>query len=326
MSFSYSAVSDTADKQCTECNLDHEKLLTLLAQRVADSRVLRLMQAMLKAGSYGQGKLFPSERGTPQGGVASPLLSNVLLTPFDQEMRRKGYQLTRFADDWVITCKSAAEARAALVAATRILEQLGVRLNPQKTRIIHACRLKLRVFLLGGTPGVLEATIERVQLTYPELRLCGAHSGYFADSEIPEIVEKIQRSAADLLLISRGSSLQADLISRCRNAPHAGLIWNTGGLFDFVSGRVPRAPKWMRNMNRTNLGLEGDCGSPMRSSFSVGILSLRGESQSLAGKQGNLRNGTQISYHSSKWKLFRLGGDQKTCQLVCDSGSCIGVD
>src|SRR5262250_25917 len=118
-------------------SVDHEKLLTLVAQRVADSRVLRLIKAMLKAGSYGLGKLFPSERGTPQGGVASPLLSNVLLTPFDQEMRRKGYQLTRFADDWVITCKSAAEARAALAAATRILEQLGVRLNPQKTRIIH---------------------------------------------------------------------------------------------------------------------------------------------------------------------------------------------
>jgi hypothetical protein len=91
---------------------------------------------MLKAGSYGQGKLFPSERGTPQGGVASPLLSNILLTPFDQEMRRRGYQLTRFADDWVITCKSVAEARAALAAATRILGQLGVRLNPQKTRIV----------------------------------------------------------------------------------------------------------------------------------------------------------------------------------------------
>ena len=118
-------------------SVDHEKLLTLVAQRVADSRVLRLIKAMLKAGSYGQGKLFPSERGTPQGGVASPLLSNILLTPFDQEIRRKGYQLTRFADDWVITCKSAAEARAALAAATRILERLGVRLNPQKTRIVH---------------------------------------------------------------------------------------------------------------------------------------------------------------------------------------------
>src|SRR5215469_10798675 len=118
-------------------SVDHEKLLTLVAQRVADSRVLRLIKAMLKAGSYGQGKLFPSERGTPQGGVASPLLSNILLTPFDQEMRRKGYQLTRFADDWVITCKTAAEARAALDAARRILKQLGVELHPQKTRIVH---------------------------------------------------------------------------------------------------------------------------------------------------------------------------------------------
>src|SRR5437588_6018185 len=118
-------------------SVEHEKLLTLVAQRIADGRVLRLIEAMLKAGSYGKGRLFPTERGTPQGGVASPLLSNILLTPFDQEMRRKGYQLTRFADDWVITCKSAAEARAALAAATRILERLGVRLNPQKTRIVH---------------------------------------------------------------------------------------------------------------------------------------------------------------------------------------------
>ena len=54
------------------------------------------------AGSYGEGRLFPSERGTPQGGVASPLLSNILLTPFDREMRSRGYQLTRYADDWVI--------------------------------------------------------------------------------------------------------------------------------------------------------------------------------------------------------------------------------
>src|ERR1700741_2903202 len=118
-------------------SVDHEKLLTLLGQQVADGRVLRLIRAMLKAGSYGRGQFFPSERGTPQGGVASPLLSNILLTPFDREVRRKGYQLTRFADDWVITCKSAAEARAALAFATRILERLGVRLNPQKTRIVH---------------------------------------------------------------------------------------------------------------------------------------------------------------------------------------------
>src|SRR6202790_4888356 len=118
-------------------SVDHEKLLTLVAQRVADGRVLRLTKAMLKAGSYGQGRLFPTERGTPQGGVVSPLLSNILLTPFDREMRLRGYQLTRYADDWVVTCKSAAEARAAVDAARRILKQLGVEIHPQKTRIVH---------------------------------------------------------------------------------------------------------------------------------------------------------------------------------------------
>jgi len=118
-------------------SVDHEKLVTLVAQRVADSRVLRLIKSMLKAGSYGEGRLFPTERGTPQGGVVSPLLSNILLTPFDREMRCRGYQLTRYADDWVITCKSAAEARAAIAAATKILKELGVALHPQKTRIVH---------------------------------------------------------------------------------------------------------------------------------------------------------------------------------------------
>jgi group II intron reverse transcriptase/maturase len=118
-------------------SVDHEKLLTLVAQRIADGRVLRLIRAMLKAGSYGKGRLFPSERGTPQGSVVSPLLSNILLTPFDQEMRSKGFQLTRFADDWVITCHTEAEAHAAIAVALRILKELGVELHPQKTRVVH---------------------------------------------------------------------------------------------------------------------------------------------------------------------------------------------
>jgi group II intron reverse transcriptase/maturase len=118
-------------------SVDHEKLLALVAQRVADGRVLRLLKAMLTAGSYGKGRLFPSERGTPQGGVVSPTLSNILLTPFDREMRLRGYQLTRYADDWVVTCRSAVEAHAAVDAARRILKQLGVEVHPQKTRVVH---------------------------------------------------------------------------------------------------------------------------------------------------------------------------------------------
>jgi len=116
---------------------DHEKLLALVSQRVSDGRVLRLIEAMLKSGSCGEGRHLPTECGTPQGSGISPLLSNILLTPFDREMRRRGYQLTRYSDDWVVTCSSAAQARAALQTATGILKTLGVAINPRKTRIVH---------------------------------------------------------------------------------------------------------------------------------------------------------------------------------------------
>ena len=69
--------------------------------------------------------------------MSSPLLSNILLTPFDQEMRRRGYRLTRYADAWVVTCKSAAAARAAVAAALRSLSELGGQVHPQKTRIVR---------------------------------------------------------------------------------------------------------------------------------------------------------------------------------------------
>ena len=78
---------------------DHEKLLVLLNQQVADGRVLTLLESIMKVGYVEDGKIYQTQRGVPQGGVISPLISNVLLTPFDREMRRKGYQLTRYADD-----------------------------------------------------------------------------------------------------------------------------------------------------------------------------------------------------------------------------------
>ena len=118
-------------------SIDHEKLMTLVAQLVADGRVLTLIEQMLTAGVMDQGRLFPTTQGTPQGGVVSPLLSNILLTPFDREMRQRGYQLTRYADDWVITCRSRREAEVALGIAEKILGTLGVWVNPQKTRMVH---------------------------------------------------------------------------------------------------------------------------------------------------------------------------------------------
>jgi group II intron reverse transcriptase/maturase len=119
-------------------SVEHEKLLTLVGQRIADGRVLRLIEHMLKAGCIAEGKRLETEQGTPQGGVISPVLSNILLTPFDCEMRRRGYRLTRYADDWVVTCRTRVEAQHALAEAKKILAVLGVTLNEEKTHIVHA--------------------------------------------------------------------------------------------------------------------------------------------------------------------------------------------
>ena len=83
-------------------SVDHEKLLELVNQRVSDGRVLGLLRQMLRAGVVADGRRLPTDQGTPQGGIVSPLLSNILLTPFDWEMRQRGYRLTRYADDWLI--------------------------------------------------------------------------------------------------------------------------------------------------------------------------------------------------------------------------------
>lgn len=118
-------------------SVSHQKLMTLFNQRISDGRILKLLESIMKAGCIAEGTRFTTEQGVPEGGVVSPLASNVLLTPFDWEMRRKGYRLTRFADDWVVTCSTRAQAQAALDFATKVLCKLGVELNKEKTRIVH---------------------------------------------------------------------------------------------------------------------------------------------------------------------------------------------
>jgi len=118
-------------------SVEHARLMQLVTRRIADGRVLTLIEQMLAAPVLEDGRVKPTVRGTPQGGVVSPLLANILLTPFDKEMRARGYQLTRYADDWVVTCTTKAEAEQALATARKILEASGVILHPAKTRIVH---------------------------------------------------------------------------------------------------------------------------------------------------------------------------------------------
>ena len=118
-------------------NVEHEALIDMIAEKISDSRVLKLTRSMLKAGYMDQGKKYPTPQGTPQGGVASPLFSNIYLNPFDHKMVEKGHRLTRFADDWVVLCRTRREATQALRDAKEILESLGLTLHPEKTQITH---------------------------------------------------------------------------------------------------------------------------------------------------------------------------------------------
>jgi len=122
-------------------SLSHELLIDLVADRVADGKVLSLVRSMLTAGALRDGVFESAVAGTPQGGVASPLLSNIYLSVFDEKMAKAGFALTRYADDWLITCRSQTEARRALASAREVLEgELGLRLHPEKTRIVHITR------------------------------------------------------------------------------------------------------------------------------------------------------------------------------------------
>jgi group II intron reverse transcriptase/maturase len=115
-----------------------EKLVDLIAEQISDGRVLGLIRTMLGAGVIEGGYWQPTRTGVPQGGVASPLWSNVFLTPFDRAMTEAGFRLTRWADDFVVLCATKAEAERALQVAERFLrEELGVELHGQKTRIVH---------------------------------------------------------------------------------------------------------------------------------------------------------------------------------------------
>jgi len=121
--------------------LSHSTLVDLVAKRVADGRVLRLLWQFLEAGVLRDGQVEPTLTGVPQGGVASPLLSNVYLHVFDEKMAEAGFALTRFADDWVITCKTRWDAERALTSARAVLEgELGLRVHPDKTRIVYVAQ------------------------------------------------------------------------------------------------------------------------------------------------------------------------------------------
>lgn len=118
--------------------IPHDKLMTMVRERVTDGRMLKLVESFLKAGVMEDLKEYKPTAGAPQGAVLSPLLSNIYLNPLDHLMQKAGFEMIRYADDLVVLCRTESEAQDAMARLTAWVEQAGLTLHPEKTKVVHA--------------------------------------------------------------------------------------------------------------------------------------------------------------------------------------------
>ena len=116
-------------------NIPHKLIVSAVASEVADGNILRTIEKFLAAGVMENGVFKPTTIGTPQGGVISPLLANIVLNELDWRLERAGFRFARYADDFVIVCKSRSQAKAALTEVEKIMTDLGLQLSPEKTKV-----------------------------------------------------------------------------------------------------------------------------------------------------------------------------------------------
>ena len=129
------------DMDLSKCfdTLDHQLMVRALRTRVADGSVLSLVVKFLESGVLVEGQIQATQTGSPQGGVISPLLANIYLDAFDQEMKRRGHRIVRYADDILILKRSKKSAQRVLEQASSYLEgQLKLTVNREKTCITHS--------------------------------------------------------------------------------------------------------------------------------------------------------------------------------------------
>jgi group II intron reverse transcriptase/maturase len=117
-------------------NIPHDVIMTMLRAEIADGNILDILEKFLSSGVMEDGKRIPTIKGTPQGGVISPLLGNIVLNYLDWQLAGQGYKFVRYADDIVILVKTIHEAENALDFTKKVLKDLGLETSPEKTKIV----------------------------------------------------------------------------------------------------------------------------------------------------------------------------------------------
>jgi group II intron reverse transcriptase/maturase len=116
-------------------NIPHKLIVDAVAEEIADGNILNLVKKFLAAGVMDNGVFKPTTIGTPQGGVVSPILANIVLNKLDWRLDEAGYRFVRYADDFVVVCKDRMQAEAALMMVAKVMTELGLKLSPEKTKI-----------------------------------------------------------------------------------------------------------------------------------------------------------------------------------------------
>jgi RNA-directed DNA polymerase len=127
-----------ADLQSYFDTIPKDRLMQLVRAKISDSRLLALIQSFLDQSILEELSEWTPESGVPQGAVLSPLLSNLYLSELDHRMADLGYEMVRYADDFVILCRSQEQAEAALEEVKRFVASAGLTLHPEKTRIVDS--------------------------------------------------------------------------------------------------------------------------------------------------------------------------------------------
>ena len=128
------------DADISNCfgSIPHDALMNEVAKEISDTRLMGLIRSFVKADIVKEMESCTPVSGTPQGAVLSPLLANVYLHEFDLQMSRAGYEVVRYADDFVVLSRTKEEADEARACAEKVLQAMGLKLHPEKTRVVDS--------------------------------------------------------------------------------------------------------------------------------------------------------------------------------------------